>query len=330
MAMGDPYVGKYRFLDVQQGNREKERLLKGRRCIAIRERRYEDELDEAKEIRADVQREYEEIEAELEAKKEALEDAEQEVDRIKRRCEVCNRQIGEYSDAIQQAQLGLEAIQEIAHQSARGSKRPSGEVEASDPEPGPDRDTSPQNPPGVTPKSGMPLRREPMRIGPEEVQVALRRQVGDQEGEYRRYAREELHQHQRYPVGCTLIVDGVPYEMTEKVFLPLLLSAFGGWRVPHRRIIGCNVLRDVSQVGGTVTYTNRGQVIVRFANKEYMDEYCGLLQGCNLRCDITGRRRYLRTNAADRELEIRPHRHRRDILVSARFFEEIWDAHAVE
>ena len=330
MTMGDPYVGKYRFLDVQQGKREKEKLIRERRCIAIRERKYEDELGEAEEIRADTQREYEELEAELEAKREILADTEQEVDRIKRKCEVCRRQIGEYSDAIQQAQLGLEAVQEIAHQGARGNKRSSEEVEVADPEPGPDRDISPQNPPGATPKSGMPLRREPTRIGPEEVQVALRRHVGDQEREYRRYAQEEPRQHQRYPVGCTLVVDGVPYQMTEEALLPLLLSAFGEWRVPHERIIGCNVLRDVSQVGGTATYINRGQVIIRFANKEYMDEYCDHLQGCSLRCDVTGSRRYLRTNAATRELEIRPRRHRRDVLVSARFFEEIWDAHAVE
>ena len=88
--------------------------------------------------------------------------------------------------------------------------------------------------------------------------------------------------------------------------------------------------RDVSQIEGTATYINRGQVIIRFANRKYMDEYRSHIQGGNLRCDATGRRRKLRTCEPPQDLEIRSRRHRRDILISARFFEEIWDAHAVE
>ena len=108
------------------------------------------------------------------------------------------------------------------------------------------------------------------------------------------------------------------------------MSAFGQWDVPHERIIGCNVLRKASHFQGTGTYVNRGQVIIRFANREYMDEYCGRIRGRNLRCDVTGDERRLRTCEPARDLEIKPRRHRRDVLISARFFEEIWDAHTME
>ena len=127
------------------------------------------------------------------------------------------------------------------------------------------------------------------------------------------------------------MVDGVPYRMSEKAFMPLLLSAFGHWDVPHEKIIGYNVLRVASRPGGTGTYSNRGQVIIRFANREYMDEYCDQIRQRKLRCDVTGNRRELRASATARDLEIEPRRAwHRDVLTSARFFGEIWDAYAVE
>ena len=171
-----------------------------------------------------------------------------------------------------------------------------------------------------------------MRIGSKEIHEALHQQAADHcEREYRKYTQELQPLHWKYPPGCTLVVDGVPYRMTEEAFMPLLLSAFGEWGVPHQRIIGCNILRETSQFDGTETYWNRGQVMIRFANRECMSEYRGHIQGCSLRCDITGRRRKLRTCEPLRDLEIKPRStRRRDVLVSARFFEEIWDAHAVE
>ena len=321
MTMGEPYEGKYRFADIQQGEKVMQKLVEQHRRVSRKEREYEEELKDVEEIEKITQREYGKLMVQLKVKEDILADARRHADRIKRDYAGCRRQTRKYSDAIQQARQSLDAMQE----GARGYKRSSDEIEVDDPKQGSDREIEPCDPPGIV------LRRAPTRIGSEEVQKALRRQAaGDQEREYRRYAREEPCQHQRYPTGCTLVVDGVPYRMTEGAFLPLLLSAFGKWGVPHEKIIGCNVLRDVSQVEGTATYINRGQVIIRFASREYMNEYRGHIRGRNLRCDLTGRRRDLRTCEPPQDLEIRPRRHRRDVLVSARFFEEVWDAHAVE
>ena len=220
MTMGEPYVGKYQFLDIQQGEREIGKLEGQRRRLAEQKKEYEEELEEAEEIEGNTQRQYEELEAQLKVKEEILADVKQDADRLRRGYAGCRRQIRMYVDAIQRARQGLEVVQEIARRRARGNKRSDDEIGAVDPRSG-DQDIVSRNSPSVAPKSDVPPRRAPTRISPEAVQEALRRQAaGDQEREYRRYAREEPRQHQKYPAGCTLAVDGVPHEMTEGAFCP--------------------------------------------------------------------------------------------------------------
>ena len=274
MTMGELYEGKYGFMDI-------------------------------------LRREYDDLEVELKDKGDILAEVKRDADRIKHQCVGCKHKIKEYSHAIQQAQLGLEAVraEEIARRSARGNKHSDDGAIVTDPRPGSDGDIEPRDLPDIAPKSEVPLKRTLMRIGSEEVKEALRQQAaGYLEKEHRRYDREEQPQHWKYPTGCTLMVDGIPPMMSERTFMPLLLSAFGHWDVPHKKIIGYNVIRVASRPGDTGTYNNRGQVIFRFANKEYMDEYCDQIRQSKLRCDMTGNRRELRASATARDLEIEPRR----------------------
>ena len=70
-----------------------------------------------------MQQEYEDLEVELKDKEDILAEARREADAIRRRCKGYRRRIKIYSDAIQQAWLGLEAAgteESIhAHQSRR-------------------------------------------------------------------------------------------------------------------------------------------------------------------------------------------------------------------
>ena len=186
MTMGEPYEGKYRFADIQQGERVMEKLIARRRRMNREEREYEEELKDVEEIEKITKRGYGKLMVQLKAKEDVLADTRRHADRIKRDYAACRRLTREYSDAIRQARRGLDAMQEAAHQSARGNKRSSDEMEVADPRQGSDREIEPCDPPGIV------LRRAPTRIGSEEVREAMRRQAaGDQKGEYRRYARED-------------------------------------------------------------------------------------------------------------------------------------------
>ena len=281
-----------------------------------------------------MQQEYEDLEVELKDKEDILAEAKQDADRIRRQCKGYRRRIKMYSDAIQQARLGLEAVgaEEIAHQSARGNKHSDDGNTVTDSGPGSDGDIGSHDLRDIVSKSDVPLRKAFTRISSEEVKEAPRQQAADyQDKGCRRGDQEEQPQHGRYPTGCTLVVDGIPPMMSERTFMPLLLSAFGHWDVPHKKIIGYNVLKVASCSEGTGTYSNRGQAIIRFENKEYMDEYCDQIRQRKLRCDVTGNRRELRVSATARDLEIEPRRAwHRDVLTAARFFGEIWDAYAAK
>ena len=110
--------------------------------------------------------------------------------------------------------------------------------------------------------------------------------------------------------------------------MPLVMTAFGNWEVGHQKIIGINVLRTASHVAGVGTYVNRGQILIRFADGTYMDEYARLIGGRTLVCDQTGSTRELRSRPADRDLDL-SRRAGRDMMLSARFFDEVWDAYQV-
>ena len=150
--------------------------------------------------------------------------------------------------------------------------------------------------------------------------------IGDGPTRDRRQAHANTgRQGMYYPIGCTLVVDGVPYEASEPAFLPLLLTAFQHWAVNHDKIIGINIKRMAAHVQGVETYVNRGEVFVRSASKEYLEEYEELVRGKWLRCGRTGNWREVRTNPATRDLDIKPLGHRD---YRPRFFDEVWKVSA--
>ena len=186
MTMGEPYEGKYKFADIQQGKREMEKLIARRQRMSRDEREYEEERRDVEEIERITKREYGMLMVQMKGKEDIIADARRHASRIKRDHAACKRRTGEYSDAIRQAQRGLEAMQKADHQGARGDKRSSDEMEAADLRQGSGREVEPCDPPGIA------LRRAPTRIGQEEVWEAIRGQAeGDQKRKYRKYARGE-------------------------------------------------------------------------------------------------------------------------------------------
>ena len=106
------------------------------------------------------------------------------------------------------------------------------------------------------------------------------------------------------------------------MYFPLILTGFGQWEVGHSNILGINIPRKVKPGAGRM-YINRGQMFVRFVDRQHMDAYVGFISGRSLRCDVTGKVRDVRCKQAERDLEISKGRGS-DVMVSARFFEEVW------
>ena len=351
MTLGDQYNGKYRFLDVAQGEAEVKQLvhLRGRTETLAKE--CEGDLGEAEEKVEIIEEEYADLKEELDVKAASLREVKDKAEKLRGKLASRREYVREYDEAIKQAHKGLEVVRdtEVAYQRERGNKRRDRQAAAPPPKygrnresvvltprAGADRDvgTPPQAAPiqGVTSKAGAPSHTAVSRIGAGDVQEALRQQQsagGKGDGRRASAADPKARPPRReYPRRCTLAVDGVPFQMSEKVFMPLLMTAFGHWEVGHQRIIGCNVLREASHISGTGTYVNRGQVMIRFSDREYLEEYRKQLQGRSLKCDVTGNRREIRVREPEQDLAVRP-RQGRDVLTSARFFEEVWETYAV-
>ena len=102
------------------------------------------------------------------------------------------------------------------------------------------------------------------------------------------------------------------------------LTAFGKWDLHHGKIIGINIIREAAHVAGARTYVNNWEMFMRFANKEYLEEYVDAVAGCRLKCDVTGKTRYICTRVTHRDLEVNMVG-RGDYMTRPRFFEEVWN-----
>ena len=296
MEPGQDYVGEFQFLDEDQGVKEVENL---RRLRDGKIREYH--------------RQQEDYEARLDRAKLEKERAEEARERM-REAEVM---ITNYDAAIYRANIGLEVARNkdrvaMQHRQERGTKRrvPAG-----------GRGTPVHEPPsrgrGSGSAGGMQVIDEGMldhamgRLG-----------LGDGgRGAQRPQDRE-------YPGGCTVVVDGISYDASESSFLPPLLTAFKsrGWEVDHQRIIGINIKREASH-GGPRTYRNCGEMFIRLANPEDVNEYIGLVNERELWCDYSHRYRRVRAQRAHKDLEINLRRRGSDVMTRPRFFEEVWQTY---
>ena len=109
----------------------------------------------------------------------------------------------------------------------------------------------------------------------------------------------------KYPEGCTLAIEGIPFHAHENTFLPALVTCFGKWDVPNKNVIAINIVRKYNRrpgVGGT--YVNSGHMFIRFAEKKFAKEVEDHIMGAEVyvTCDVTGSKRRLRCRAAHRDL----------------------------
>ena len=123
MTLGDPYVGKYKFLDVAQGEAEIKQLihLQGRNEVLARE--YEDVLVGVEKEVKTLEKEYADLQEALEVKAKSLQAVQDKAERIKGKLYARRKYFEDYGDAIEQARKGLEDVRntEVARQQARGN-----------------------------------------------------------------------------------------------------------------------------------------------------------------------------------------------------------------
>ena len=50
----------------------------------------------------------------------------------------------------------------------------------------------------------------------------------------------------KYPEDCTLAIEGIPYHASESTFLPALVTCFGKWDVPNKKVIAVNIFRQAN------------------------------------------------------------------------------------
>ena len=131
----------------------------------------------------------------------------------------------------------------------------------------------------------------------------------------------------KFPIGCTLAIEGIPVHASEITFLPALVTCFGRWEVPNRKVIAINIFREANHfrgIGGT--YLNSGHMFMRFAEVQYMVEVEDLImkQEAVVTCDVTGSNRRLRCRVAERDLEGKDFYKRGSIIERARYFDVVF------
>ena len=132
-----------------------------------------------------------------------------------------------------------------------------------------------------------------------------------------------------FPVDCTLAIEGIPYHTNEHVYLPALVSCFGKWKVPNRKVVAVNILRYANyEVGVGGKYANSGCVLVRFSERKYMEEVRRMIDEYDpiVECDVKkGVQHKLRCRPADRDIRGKGYvKVGTPILERARYFEEVF------
>ena len=90
------------------------------------------------------------------------------------------------------------------------------------------------------------------------------------------------------------------------MYLPALVSCFGRWDVPNRKVVAVNIPRDANHeagVGGT--YVNRGHIFVRFSERKYMEEVRRMIDEYDptIECDVKKKVQHrLRCRSADHDI----------------------------
>ena len=110
----------------------------------------------------------------------------------------------------------------------------------------------------------------------------------------------------KFPADCTLVIEGIPYHTDECMYLPALVSCFGQWDVPNRKVVAVNIPRDANHVAGVGgTYVNRGHVFVRFSERRYMEEVRRMIDNYDqiVECDVKKKVQHkLRCRPADHDV----------------------------
>ena len=129
----------------------------------------------------------------------------------------------------------------------------------------------------------------------------------------------------KYPENCTLLIDGILFHANEYGFLPALVTCFGKWEVPNKKVIAVNIYRQANHwAGAGGTYVNVGHMFIRFSEVRFMREVeshigSGKVQ---VKCDATGSIRHLRCWRATRDIEGRDYHKDGCILLRARYFDD--------
>ena len=129
----------------------------------------------------------------------------------------------------------------------------------------------------------------------------------------------------KYPEGCTLAIEGIPFHASESIFLPALVACFGKWDVPNAKVIAVNIFRLANRHSGTGgTYVNTGHMFIRFSDAEFMKEVKDHIMKMNVcvTCNVTGNSRRLRCRLAHRDLGGKGYYKDGSILERTKYFDD--------
>ena len=131
----------------------------------------------------------------------------------------------------------------------------------------------------------------------------------------------------KFPTGCTLAIEGIPFHANESSYLPALVTCFDKWEVLNQKVIAINIFRKAnhsSEIGGI--YVNTGHMFMRFAEVQYMEEVEDFImkQEAVVTCDVTGYNCRLWCRVAVRDLGGKDCYKRGSIMERARYFDEVF------
>ena len=131
----------------------------------------------------------------------------------------------------------------------------------------------------------------------------------------------------KYPEGCTLVIEGIPFHANESRYLPALVTCFGEWDVPNQNVIAINIFRQANHFAGIGgTYVNVGHMFMRFSEVRHMNAVEEFItnEEVVVTCDVTGSNRKLRCRAAERDLGGMDSYKRGCIMERARYFDDVF------
>ena len=320
MPLGEKYEGRYKFMNVDQADEEISFLTGKVEGLKVDIEEYDSDLEdtftryrdakyECRSLSEDIGK----LQEDLKVQGHLMETAKKEGTKLEEKIAECKGRMGELEVQLGYAQEARHELKTWKVVGGKSHKRPLGE--GSPVIPREQGDVGGTN--GRPSSSGSKMDNEMVQ------EVVDRMALLSESG------GKEIDPLIIFPFDCTLAVEGIPYHTNEYMYLPALVSCFGRWKVPNRKVVAVDIPRVANHeasVGGK--YVNRGYVLVRFSERWYMEEVRCMIEECDptVVCDVKkGVQHKLRCRPADRDIGSSGYfKVSIPILERIRYFEEVF------